>query len=310
MRRLCSRCGSREAAVYPPYFRMRLCRECYNAFFENRVRKTVEEYRMFRAGSRIGVAVSGGKDSAALLYSLKKVFPDKEYVAIHLDHGIGEYSRNSLEKARELAEMLDVELHVFDYRRELGITIPDVEKTRYRSRICSVCGTIRRWALAKAARELRVDVLATGHNLDDILEVMLNLFIVGDFRQLRRLKPVLPPEHPSQVWKVKPLFKSLERENLLYVILNNIPIKTVECPYHVDARSYRRKKILNQWEREERNIKYQLLSTFLNKLIPLLDREVEEAEYGTCRLCGGPSLADVCSACRRINELKRVIATS
>jgi len=260
---------------------------------------------MFRAGDYIGVGVSGGKDSAALMYVLKRLYPNKEFVAIHLNHGIGEYSKESEDRARELAEMVGVDIHVFDYKSRLDITIPDVELTRYKHKICSVCGYIRRWALWRAASELGVDILATGHNLDDTVEVMLNQFITGNFEDLIRLKPVLPPEVPGQAWKVKPLIRSPEMDNFYYAMFNGLPVKRIDCPYYLDARSTRRKRLINTWEREWPNIKFQLFSVFTKKLIPLLSDSVKvEHPVNTCRVCGGPSYGEVCGACRRIEMIR------
>ncbi len=306
----CSRCRASYSEIYIPYMRQYLCIDCFNKFFESRIVKTVEKYRMLSRGDYIGVGLSGGKDSTALLTVLKKYFPDKRYIAIHLHHGIYDYSEDSLRAARELAESLDVELHVFRYSDEIGITIPDVKKTKYGRKICATCGTIRRWALSKAARELGVDILATGHNLDDTLEVMLNAFIAGDYESIRRLRPVLPPSPPNNYWKVKPLINTPEYEVLLYVMFNGLPVKRIDCPFAEDARSLRRKEILRLWEEREPMIKFQLFGSFMKKLIPLLDRVEEEGEpveYRVCRVCGGPSSGEVCSACRRIEYVKRLV---
>jgi len=57
------------------------------------VRRCVEDYHMIEAGDRIGVGVSGGKDSLALLVflaQLKKYFPAPFYLeAITIDMGLG-----------------------------------------------------------------------------------------------------------------------------------------------------------------------------------------------------------------------------
>lgn len=310
MPRYCSRCRAEKADIFLPYARQYLCIECFNKFFERRVFETVEKYRMFRVGDYIGVGLSGGKDSAALLYVLKKIYPDKEYVAIHLNHGIGEYSRDSMDRARELADMLDIDIHIFNYGDRLGITIPDVELTRYRRKVCSVCGYLRRWALWRAAGEVGVDILATGHNLDDTVEVMLNQFLEGNLEELVRLKPILAPEVPGQVWKVKPLIRSPERDNFYYSMFNGLPVKRVSCPYFLSARSTRRKRLLDQWESEYPNIKFQLYSVFTKKLIPMIVKSISiETPTNICKVCGGPSYGDICGACRRIEMIKEAKGT-
>ena len=305
----CSRCREADSEIYIKYLRQYLCLNCFNSFFESRVKKTVEKYRMLSKGDYVGVGLSGGKDSAALMTVLKKLYPDKRYVAIHLHHGIDEYSEDSYFKAKELAESLDIEFHVFKYGDELGITIPDIKKTRYGRKICSTCGFIRRWALAKAARELGVDILATGHNLDDTLEVMMSSFIAGDYESIYRLRPILPPFPPNNYWKVKPLINTPEYEVLLYVSFNRIPVKSLNCPFGDDARSMRRKEVLRFWEDREPMIKFQLFSSFTKKLIPLLDRVYggESGEVKVCKLCGGPTLSDICSTCRRIEYVKNKV---
>ncbi len=298
MTKLCGRCNANEAVIYLNYARLWLCKDCFIKFYLRRVEKTVDKYKMLRNFRVVGVAISGGKDSASLLHALKTLSSDIEFIAFHVNAGIGEYSRESEKKARELAEMLDVEIYVYRYRDVDGFEIPDFKNTKYDKRICATCSTLRRWTLNKLAREYRVNALALGHNLDDTVEVMLNLFLTGEFDQLRRLKPVLPPMHPSQVWRIKPLIKIPEFDNLYYASYNNLPFRYGKCPYAKGARSIRRKKILDIWERRERNIKFQLFSIFTNKLIPILDKTLPREEYNTCKICGGASYGDVCSACK------------
>ena len=298
-RHMCSRCGSAQADVYVPYARQWMCGECFTKFYEARVRKTVEKYGMLRGRRRVAVAVSGGKDSASLLYCLKKLYPDVDIVAVHFYGGIGEYSEDCLRAARELCESLGVELQVYRLPERDGFSVPDFEGTKYGKRVCATCSMIRRWALNRMAREVGADVLATGHNLDDTVEVMFSLFVAGDFEELRRLKPVLPPEHPSQVWKVKPLVNTPERDNREYARVNKLPVRSVECPYAREARSTRMKRMLDEWERRNRNLKFQLYSVFAKKLIPILDNALPEQPYTTCRICGGASIGDVCAVCRR-----------
>ena len=56
----------------------------------NRVAEFITRHRMFEAGQRVGVAVSGGADSVFLLHALRELGPrwDLHLSVIHIEHGI------------------------------------------------------------------------------------------------------------------------------------------------------------------------------------------------------------------------------
>ena len=78
----CRRCLVEEASVWIPYAKLHLCKKCFSEFTVKRVRETVEKYRMFGSTDKVAVAVSGGKDSAVLLYTLKRAFPDVRFTCL------------------------------------------------------------------------------------------------------------------------------------------------------------------------------------------------------------------------------------
>jgi tRNA(Ile)-lysidine synthase TilS/MesJ len=110
----CGRCHSANAEVQIPYARLSLCPACFVEFYVARVKKTVEEFKMFPENASVGVAVSGGKDSAALLHALRKAYPGVRFAALHINLGIPEYSEHCQFKVEKLVDMLDVELYVFN----------------------------------------------------------------------------------------------------------------------------------------------------------------------------------------------------
>ncbi len=67
----CSRCD-RKAVYIKKYSGTSLCKEHFIQDFEKRVFKSIRKNKMIKRGERIGVAVSGGKDSLSLLYFLNK----------------------------------------------------------------------------------------------------------------------------------------------------------------------------------------------------------------------------------------------
>ena len=297
----CARCGG-DAEVRLDYARLNLCSRCFISFYEEKVRETVGKYGMLKRGEKVAVAVSGGKDSASLLFALHKTFPDLSLTALHLNLGIPEYSEECEEKFWKLVERVGVKGVVYDLREELGITIPDLQEVH--GRLCSPCGTIKRYLLNKLAWEGGFNKLATGHHLDDTAEVLFHLYLQGDSQQLVRLKPVSPSTHPKLVTKVKPLWRMTEKENLLYALACDLPFRKKECPFAQGSRSLRRKKLMWKIEGEIRGFRRTLVSSHLKRFLPLLEKVVEPPPLLECSRCGMPASSDPCAFCRKV-ELAR-----
>jgi len=68
----CRYCKEKEAVIKPAGIPLPLCKECFLTFCEKKVKMAIEKHKMFNPEDKVGVMVSGGKDSAALLAILKK----------------------------------------------------------------------------------------------------------------------------------------------------------------------------------------------------------------------------------------------
>ncbi len=304
----CTRCG-RDAIINVPYAKQKLCKDCFNDFFVNRVRRVVEEYRMFKDGEKVAVAVSGGKDSVALLHALKKAFPKQDIYAFYINLGIKYYSDHLEKKVQKLAEMINVPLEIYNLKEKEGYTIDDFLITKYKNKMCSVCGTIKRNIFALMAKQVGADAIATGHNLDDTVSTMMSLFFAGDLESTARLKPVLKPIIPGQPRKIKPLITTPEVEDLYYVALNDLPVQECGCPHGEFTPIKGMKRWLDEMEKEQPDIKFRLLSVFRRKIIPLIENNLSQGiqEVMACTVCGMPSSSQVCAKCKRVMELKEIM---
>ena len=305
----CSYCEE-NAILRPEGTSLYLCKECFLRFCEKRVKENVIKYKMLSEGDRVGVFLSGGKDSATLLAILKKLFPTQNIIGIYLNLGIRYYSDYAQSAVEALCKKLEVPLHIIDLVEREGVRIDDFVFTSFKDKICSVCGVIKRYYFTNAAKELNLDVIATGHHLDDTLSTMLSLFFNGDFISLSRLRPVLLPLHAGQAKKVKPLFSLPELDVFHYAVLSDLTIEGCSCPHGELTPAKRWKSWLNEMLKEDKTFKFRLLSIFMKKLLPLLPKEKLEKEDGfsPCQVCGEPtpSKSEVCVKCRRVSLLQRV----
>ena len=134
-----------------------LCAECFNESIFEKVKKTISKYEMLRYGDRIGVAVSGGKDSTSLLYILSDIMKGhgSELVALTIDEGIEGYREESIRNAEKVAADLSVPLEVGSYKELFGVSLDEAmhqrDERHLKATSCSICGPLRRRAIDTVA---------------------------------------------------------------------------------------------------------------------------------------------------------------
>jgi len=283
------------------------CERHFMEYFSRRVRSTIRRFRLFRSRERIVVAVSGGKDSLTLLHYLvnlsRRAAPGWEVRALLVDEGIRGYREYTVRRFERVAEELGVEYRIVKFRDELGYTLDEIVRLGAERglpyRPCTYCGVFRRYLMNKAAREMGATVLATGHNLDDIVQTYMMNILGNDWEKVVRLGPVSGPAlHPRFVRKVKPLYEVLEKETTIYAILNGFYDGFEECPYARLGERWEIRRVINRLEEQRPGTKYRLLRSLLTA-IDILRRAgvATEGEVGTCAICGEPSAHPVCRAC-------------
>ncbi|OSX69732.1 hypothetical protein BU14_1234s0004 [Porphyra umbilicalis] len=195
MPRGCSSCPTGRAAVRRPPRGTPLCRPCFLAAVEADVAALVEGAHLFHRGDTVAIGMSGGKDSTALAGILATLNTRRGWGLtlrlLAIDEGIAGYRDDSLASAVATAAALDMPLTVLSYKDLYGWSMDEVVARIGRAGNCTYCGVWRRQALERGAATLDADVLATGHNADDIAETVVMNLLRGDIGRLGRCVDVV-----------------------------------------------------------------------------------------------------------------------
>ena len=127
----------------------------------------------FSSKDRLAIALSGGKDSCALLLGALELYGKKQVLAIHIDHAIGPESKLSSQYCANLCAHLGVEYH--SHR----LTPEEIEKNREKVGLEGAFRALRYDALETICRREEVTYLATAHHANDALETHLLALVRG-----------------------------------------------------------------------------------------------------------------------------------
>ncbi|AJF60826.1 MAG: PP-loop protein [archaeon GW2011_AR10] len=304
----CERC-SKEAKMLLPYGPHNFCEEHFLYFFENRVRRTTRKHGMVKAGEKIAVGVSGGKDSATTLYLLHKMFSRvNEIEAVMIDEGIPGYRDKALAEGKALCKELCIAFTVYSYKKELAVSMEEVkEKIDLNSGLgstCSFCGVFRRHLLNKGAVDVGADRIATGHNLDDEVQSICMNFFDNDFSRMARLGAVVGSNGiKGLVPRIKPLYESPEKEVIAFAALKELPHYSDECcPFSSQAKRNYFREMLNKMEANLPGTKFSVLRSF-EQLKPLLEKTAEHGKARYCERCGNATTTSTCTVCLKLDQL-------
>jgi len=289
-----------------PNSNISLCKSCYLKYFERKVRKTIRQYKLFKKGRHIGVAISGGKDSLTTLYILNKIVePQKttKLTAIAIDEGIKGYRDETLIFAKKVCKELNIPLKTTSYKKEFGRTLDEILK-KNNLHPCSICGVFRRYLLNKMAQKLKVDVLATGHNLDDEAQSILMNQFRNNISASARLGPITGIKAEKKfIRRIKPLYFLTEKEIMTYAYIKNLATNFNECPYSRGSFRDELRTMINDMNKKYPSAKTSIINSFI-EILPILKENYKSKELKYCKKCGEPSSQEVCQACKLVENLK------
>lgn len=294
----CTKCGGTPFYTRS-YSGEVLCQSCFRDSIVEKTRRTIAKYGMLKRGDKVGVAVSGGKDSLSLLDVLSSLSKTRGYelVALTVDEGVEGYRQESIDHAEWLTKKLGLAHVVVSYKGLYGFDLDSALDWKDERDVssCSMCGIFRRRAIDEAAERAGVSVIATAHNLDDYVQTFMMNLMHGDVERLGWLDPlIVDTDFPFR--RVKPFMEVYEVEVALYAHLSGLPFQGNSCPYMHEGLRSEVRDYLNELEAKHPGMK----NVLLNSSVQVASRlsATSGPETVPCSVCSNPSSSGVCNVCR------------
>jgi uncharacterized protein (TIGR00269 family) len=281
-----------------------LCREHFIADVEERVLETIRSRNLIVQGDHVAIALSGGKDSTALLMILAKILPTLGPVrlsAITIDEGIAGYREDTVRSADTLVARYGLPHLTVSFPELFGGTLDTFLKGR-EPEACSVCGILRRKALNIAVERTGATKLATGHNLDDEAQSVFMNVLRGDLPRLVR-----DSGSDSQgrfIPRIKPLMFIFEKEIAVYLMLHDAWADLPECPYAVHALRGEVRRMLATLESKHPGTMLNLMKSKA-KIEARCAGNLKVEPVRHCKECGDPCSGEICQLCKLKKTLKK-----
>ena len=182
----------------------------------------LQQYRMIEANDRIGVCISGGKDSMVLAMLMRHLQAHSdvpfENVFLCMDPGYSEANRKQIEHNAELLN-LPVEFfetNVFSSAEEAAGDSP-----------CYLCARMRRGHLYAEAQKRGCNKIALGHHLNDVIETALMSMSYG--AQLQGMVPRLKSTNFPGMELIRPLYCVREDDIIAWRNYNDLTFLRCAC---------------------------------------------------------------------------------
>ena len=223
------------------------------------VGKAIDDFNMIEDGDVVMVAISGGKDSFAMLdilLSLKKSAPIHfDVIAVNLDQkqpGFPEHVLpNYLESKKIPYYIIDKDTYsVVKAKIKEGKTT------------CGLCSRLRRGSLYSFAESIGATKIALGHHMDDMVETtFLNMFYGA---KLKSMPPKLLSDDKRNI-VIRPMAYCREKDIVRFAEINEYPIIPCNlCGSQENLQRQNIKAMLNDWDKQTPGRIENLFKSFQN----------------------------------------------
>lgn len=229
--------------------------------------KTAAEYNLIEEGDRILIAVSGGKDSLALLELMaaraRVLKPRFTIVAAHVVMTNIPY-QSDVQYLTDFAQSLGVEMHIVETSFD---ATGDTRKSP-----CFLCSWNRRKALFETAKSLGFNKIALGHHQDDVLVTLLmNMTFQGAFSTM----PPALKMNKFDMTIIRPLCRIEEKDIIRLAELHEYRKQQKNCPHEHDSNRSRMAEVLHTLDQLNPEARYNLWGSMTNVQTELLPPKVD-----------------------------------
>ncbi len=237
--------------------------------------QAINDYEMLRAGDKVAVCISGGKDSmllAKLFQELKRhnKFPF-EVVFLVMDPG---YNRENRKQIENNARDLNIPAVIFE--SDIFESVVNVESSP-----CYLCARMRRGHLYAKAKALGCNKIALGHHFDDVIETIVMGMFFG--AQVQTMMPKLHSTNFDGMELIRPLYYVREKDIIAFRDYNDLKFLQCACKFteqsaHDENSSKRKyiKKLIAELAKEnpqiEKNIFRSVENVNLSTIIAYKDK--------------------------------------
>jgi len=227
--------------------------------------KAIKDYKMVNEGDKIGVCMSGGKDSflmAKCFQELKRhsdVNFDVEFIV--MDPG---YSEKNREMIINNAKLLNIPITIFE--TDIFGRVVNIEDSP-----CYLCARMRRGYLYNKAQELGCNKIALGHHFDDVIETVLMGMFYG--AQFQTMMPKLHSTNHPGMELIRPMYFIREEDIITWKNINDLTFLQCACKFtedytknkkEDDSKRLKMKKLIKELKKDYDNIDVNIFQSTQN----------------------------------------------
>lgn len=186
--------------------------------------KAINIYQLIQEGDKIGICISGGKDSFLMAKCFQEI---QRHGIMHFDMEFilmnPGYNEKNLNLIKQNADILGIPLHIFN------TDIFEVVNHLDEGNPCYLCARMRRGYLYQFAKDLGCNKIALAHHFDDVIETTLLSMLYGG--EIKTMMPKLHSDHFEGLELIRPMYLVHEKDIINWCNYNSLVFINCACRF-------------------------------------------------------------------------------